>query len=67
MRTITVSLLAEIPEGLHQAVAQYLDSHPTWDQDRLFAAAISLFLLQSGEEDRQTAQTYLENLFQRSV
>jgi predicted TPR repeat methyltransferase len=63
----TVSLLTEIPEGLHEAVTHYLESHPTWDQDRLFAAALSLFLLQTGESDYCTAQAYLEKLFQQST
>ncbi|MGL5196796.1 MAG: DUF2811 domain-containing protein, partial [Chroococcales cyanobacterium] len=44
-----VSILAEIPEELHQSLKGYLDSHPDWDQDRVFAAALSLFLLQNGD------------------
>ncbi|MEM9542931.1 MAG: DUF2811 domain-containing protein [Cyanobacteria bacterium P01_E01_bin.42] len=69
----TVSILAEIPEDLHQSLKTYLDGHPTWDQDRVFAAALSLFLLQNsnrGESmrDAQNARTsaivYLESLFQ---
>jgi hypothetical protein len=63
----TVSLLAEIPEGLHEAITRYLETHPSWDQDRLFAAALSLFLLQNDGDDRRTAQVYLESLFQQSV
>lgn len=61
----TISLLAEIPEGLHEAITRYLETHPNWDQDRLFAAALSLFLLQNGEDDRRAAQVYLESLFQK--
>lgn len=63
----TVSLLTEIPEGLHEAITHYLESHPTWDQDRLFAAALSLFLLQTGESDCHAAQVYLEDMFQQPM
>jgi hypothetical protein len=66
----TVSILAEIPEDLHNSVAVYLENHLEWDQDRLFAAALSLFLLQNGgcdsearlQSDRQVAQVYLTSL-----
>lgn len=69
----TVSILAEIPEELHQSMQSYLDTHPTWDQDRIFAAALSLFLLQNGESKipsysphyKACARVYLETLFQQ--
>jgi hypothetical protein len=72
----TVSILAEIPEELHETLKNYLESHPDWDQDRVFAAALSLFLLQNGGSDRlggashsyrSTAKVYLNALFQHSV
>ena len=75
----TVSILAEIPEELHETLKSYLESHPDWDQDRVFAAALSLFLLQNGGSDRQgtshnashsyrsTAKVYLNALFQHSI
>lgn len=67
-----VSILAEIPEELHETLKRYLESHPDWDQDRVFAAALSLFLLQNrGSGDRlaspsyrSTAKVYLNALFQ---
>ncbi|ERN41988.1 protein of unknown function (DUF2811) [Rubidibacter lacunae KORDI 51-2] len=70
-----VSLLAEIPEQLHDALLRFIDLHPSWDQDRVFSAALSLFLLQnSGGESSQSspyyrdcAQVYLETLFQQSA
>ena len=69
-----VSILAEIPEELHISLKKYLENHPTWDQDRVFAAALSLFLLQNngGETNevsqnyRACARVYLETLFQQS-
>lgn len=70
-----ISILAEIPEELHKSLKGYLDSHPDWDQDRVFAAALSLFLLQNGDNRtqeasknyHQAARVYLETLFQHPV
>jgi len=66
-----VSLLAEIPQELHDSLRTYLDAHPTWDQDRVFAAALSLFLLQDGSQNsfstasyRDCSRVYLESVFQ---
>lgn len=61
----TVSILTEIPESLHQSLKGYLETHPDWDQDRVFTAALSLFLLQNGNGDRRAARVYLETLFHR--
>ncbi len=58
-----ISILAEIPEELHASLQDYLERHPDWDQDRVFAAALSLFLLQNGECDRRASRIYLESLF----
>jgi len=60
-----VNILAEIPEGLHQALERYLERYPDWDQERVFSAAISLFLLQNGASDRRASQCYLNSLFNR--
>jgi len=40
---ITVSILAEMPEELHESLQSYLATHPNWDQDRVIAAGVSLF------------------------
>ena len=62
---ISVSILAEIPEDLHESLKGFLETHPTWDQDRVYAAALSLFLLQNGhkEDDRTPSRVYLDTLF----
>jgi hypothetical protein len=39
----SVSILTEIPEELHESLKSYLETHPDWDQDRVFTAALSLF------------------------
>lgn len=59
----TVSILAEIPEELHEALKGYLENHPAWEQDRVFSAALSLFLMQNGNNDRRTSRAYLDALF----
>jgi predicted TPR repeat methyltransferase len=60
---VTVSILAEIPEELHESLKSFLETHPAWDQDRVFSAALSLFLLQNGENDRRASRVYLDTLF----
>ena len=63
MNATTISILAEIPEELHESLKHFLETHPTWDQDRVFCAALSLFLLQNGQSDRETSRIYLDTLF----
>jgi predicted TPR repeat methyltransferase len=60
-----VNILTEIPEELYESLKSYLETHPEWDQDRVFAAALSLFLLQNGENDRRAAKVYLDTLFHK--
>lgn len=62
-----VSVLTEIPEELYESLRSYLESHPDWDQDRVLAAALSLFLLQNGDSDRRAARVYLDTLFKQPV
>jgi hypothetical protein len=70
-----VSILAEIPEDLHESLQDYLETHPDWDHDRVFAAALSLFLLQNGcsstpdssRSYRRAARVYLDSLFKHAV
>jgi Protein of unknown function (DUF2811) len=63
----SVSILAEIPETLHESLQGYLETHPDWDQDRVFSAALSLFLLQNNQSDRRVARVYLDSLFKQAV
>ncbi len=69
MDTTPISLLVELPETLHGSLVGFLDTRPDWDQDRVFSAAISLFLLQNRSpeqgNDRQTARIYLDSIFRR--
>ncbi len=54
----TVSLLAELPQDLHTALMLYLEDHLDWDQDRLFTAALSLFLMQNHQPNQQPPEPY---------
>jgi hypothetical protein len=71
----TISVLIEIPEVLHEALKNYLELRPDWDQDRVFTAALSLFLLQNRGSDstlesgyqRQASRIYLDTLFKRPI
>lgn len=58
-----VSLYAELPEELHEALTVYLDSHPGWTQNRVFCAALSLFLMQNGQCNRSINRIYLDSVF----
>ncbi|MEL6813220.1 MAG: DUF2811 domain-containing protein [Cyanobacteria bacterium J06598_3] len=62
---LTVSILAEIPEELHESLKGFLEGHSTWDQDRVYAAALSLFLMQNGhaQSDKTPSRVYLDTLF----
>jgi hypothetical protein len=59
----TVSLRAEVPEHLLQAMGQFIERHPNWDQYRLFQAALAGFLVQNGVQNRGVTRCYLANLF----
>jgi len=58
-----VSLRAEVPEPLLQAMAAFIERHPNWDQYRLFQAALAGFLVQHGVQNRGVTRCYLANLF----
>ncbi len=59
----TVSLRAEVPEPLLEAMRGFIEGHPNWDQYRLFQAALAGFLVQNGVRHRGVTRCYLANLF----
>jgi hypothetical protein len=61
--TGTVSLRAEVPQSLLDAMRGYIEAHPNWDQYRLFQAALAGFLVQNGVRDREVTRCYLASLF----
>ena len=58
-----VSLQADVPEPLLQAMQAFIERHPNWDQYRLFQAALAGFLVQNGVRNRGITRCYLANLF----
>ncbi|MEO1592110.1 MAG: DUF2811 domain-containing protein [Cyanobacteria bacterium J06632_22] len=67
MTTHPVSLLVDVPEELYQSLQQYLESHTLWHQNRVFQAALSLFLMQNGISNKQISNLYLDSLFDRAA
>ncbi|NEP18475.1 MAG: DUF2811 domain-containing protein [Leptolyngbya sp. SIO4C1] len=63
MASKTVSLTVEIPEELLDSLQGFLETHTAWDQDRVFCAAMSLFLIQNGMNQQQVSRLYLDSLF----
>lgn len=61
-QTPSVCLLSEVPEGLLESLKGFLDDHQDWDQNRVMASALSLFLLQNGQKDRTTSEIYLSTI-----
>ncbi|MEL6385564.1 MAG: DUF2811 domain-containing protein [Cyanobacteria bacterium J06626_18] len=59
----TVSLMVEIPEELRDSLQGFLEARTGWEQDRVFGAAIALFLMQNGVNQRQVNRVYLDNVF----
>jgi Protein of unknown function (DUF2811) len=70
-QSTSVSILCEIPEELHEALRVYLETHPNWDQNRTFTAALSCYLLNNiatGDEvgndaHHKVSQVYIDTLF----
>lgn len=60
---VTVSLMIEIPETLHQSVQEYLNTHELWSQERVMQASLSLFLMQNGANQPHVNRLYLDSLF----
>mgnify|MGYP000297754617 CR=1 FL=1 len=59
----TVSIELEIPEALYNSVTEYVKSHEHWSQERVGQAALSLFLMQNGNNQPHVNEIYLDSLF----
>jgi len=61
-----VSMRAEVPEALLGSMRSFIESHPNWDQYRLFQAALPGFLVQKrGPEPGGDPVAMFANMFQR--
>ena len=43
-----ISFIQEVPVPINDAMSNFIEKHPNWDQYRLVQAAISGYLLQKG-------------------
>ena len=60
-----VSFQTEMPLPLHQAMADFVERCPNWDQYRLVQAALAGFLVQNGADSRELTRLYVGNMFRR--
>lgn len=58
-----IAIQVEIPGDLQQELATFVESTPTWRQDRVIANALALFLLHEGGSCAVPARVYLETRF----
>lgn len=60
-----VSFQSDMPLPLHQAMADFIERCPNWDQYRLVQAALAGFLVQNGADSRELTRLYVGNMFRR--
>ena len=60
---LLVSFVQEIPVYLKEAMSDFIDKHPNWDQYRLVQAAITGYLLEKGVYSREINRLYFRSLF----
>ena len=58
-----VSFCAELPLPLQEAMTNFIERYPNWDQYRLIQAALAGFLVQNGVETREITRLYICNMF----
>ena len=58
-----ISFQTEIPKPIQQAMKDYIEKYPNWDQYRLLQAALAGFLIQNGIRSRLITRLYIGNMF----
>ena len=58
-----ISFKCELQENLQEAMKEFVEEHPNWDQYRILQAAIAGFLIQNGFENRDLTRLYIGNMF----
>ena len=58
-----ISFKCELHYYLQQAMNEFIEKHPNWDQYRMIQAAIAGFLMQKGFNDRNLTRLYVGNMF----
>ena len=62
-----VSFQTPLPGNLAEAMSQFIETHPQWDQYRLVQAAIAGFLFQQGCKELAVVQHCLSGLFRKQA
>ena len=58
-----ISFKCELQENLQNAMKEFVEDHPNWDQYRILQAAIAGFLMQKGFQNRDLTRLYIGNMF----
>ena len=58
-----ISFKCELQENLQNAMTEFVEEHPNWDQYRILQAAIAGFLMQKGFQNRDLTRLYIGNMF----
>ena len=58
-----ISFKCELQENLQNAMNDFVEQHPNWDQYRILQAAIAGFLMQKGFQNRDLTRLYIGNMF----
>ena len=58
-----ISFKCELQENLQNAMKEFVEKHPNWDQYRILQAAIAGFLMQKGFQSRDLTRLYIGNMF----
>ena len=58
-----ISFKCELQENLQNAMNDFGEQHPNWDQYRILQAAIAGFLMQKGFQNRDLTRLYIGNMF----
>ena len=58
-----ISFKCELQENLQKAMKEFVEEHPNWDQYRILQAAIAVFLMQKGFQNRDLTRLYIGNMF----
>tara|TARA_Y100001968_G_scaffold332754_2_gene392088 strand:- start:523 stop:798 length:276 start_codon:yes stop_codon:yes gene_type:complete len=62
-----ISFIQEVPIALQDAMSNFIEKHPNWDQYRLVQAAIAGYLLQKGVDSREINRIYFESMFSKKA
>ena len=58
-----ISFKCELQANLQNAMKEFVEEHPNWDQYRILQAAIAGFLMQKGFQNRDLTRLYIANMF----